>query len=77
MEIPIIHSHRLFQRVVSGAKDTSIDQLEKDREITRTIVPHEAVIYKSKNLKATMVELEHAHHNNGSYIGIWFLKIVY
>lgn len=65
MEIPIVHSQRLFQRVVSGLNIASLEQLEKDHKISRTVVPNEAVVYKSKNSKVVMVELEHAHHNNG------------
>ncbi|KAG2201817.1 hypothetical protein INT47_004374, partial [Mucor saturninus] len=67
MEIPIVHSQRLFQRVISGLKNTSIEQLEKNHEISRTVVPNEAIVYKSKNSKVVMVELEHAHHNNVGY----------
>lgn len=65
MEIPIIHSQRLFLQAISGIAKTGIEQSEKNSDISRTVVPNEAVVYKSKDHKTVMVELEHAHHNNG------------
>lgn len=68
LEIPVHNSHRLFQRAVSGTNDSSLDALQTNNQITRTLVPKEAIVYRSVNSNITMTELIYAHHNNGKFI---------
>lgn len=68
LEIPIANSHRLFQRALHQ-NDASLKELVHQGQVSRTVVPHEGIVYKaSKKPSVTMVELEYGNHNNGKYM---------
>jgi hypothetical protein len=64
LQIPIVNAYDMFKRALSSG-NSSLKDLENTGKISRTIIPNEAVIFKSSTPKITLVELEFGDHNNG------------
>ncbi|CAO3641457.1 unnamed protein product [Mucor hiemalis] len=65
IEIPIENAYNMFKRATNN--NGTFEQLERSGKISRTIIPNEAVIYKSSTPRVTLVELEFGDHNNVGY----------
>lgn len=68
IEIPIENAYNMFKRATSN--NGTLEELESSGKITRTIIPNEAVIYKSSTPRVTLVELEFGDHNNGKIVSL-------
>lgn len=66
IEIPIENAYNMFKRATNN--NGTLEQLESSGKISRTIIPNEAVIYKSSTPRVTLVELEFGDHNNGKIV---------
>ncbi|KAI8364713.1 Alpha/Beta hydrolase protein [Radiomyces spectabilis] len=73
LEIPGHNSQQLFHRAIYGSKASpplfTLQWLEHDQQIQRTIVPNEATVFKSATHRPQiqLVCLDHADHNNVGY----------
>lgn len=71
LEIPITNSHKLFEKALLARNNTNhleLRELVENGIVSCTVIPNEAVVYKSTgHSKLMMVELDHAGHNDGRY----------